>query len=694
MTDIAYNRVIDALRDHGSHVNANGTRAIAQCPAHDDGRASLSVTGIDGQVLIHCHAGCPTEAVVEALNLGVADLFDTRKGADYPYPDGRVVHRKLNKTFPQSGNKKGTALFHGDRIGDASIVYIPEGEKDVLTIEAIGGAAVCSAMGAGKAHLADWSVLKNKHVVIIADKDDAGRRHATQVAGLLDGIAASVRIVEAAVGKDAADHIAAGHTLNELVDADWWTSPPEPISLTQAHNVFKRWLGDDYDTDALDVMLSTVAVERFTDGSDPIWLLIISGPGNAKTETVQSADGIGATITSAISSEGALLSATSKRDRAKDATGGLLRKMGDRGVLVIKDVTSILSMDRNIRARVLAALREVYDGRWYREVGTDGGRTITWIGRIAIIGAVTTAWDTAHAAVSTMGDRFVLVRIDSTKSRHAAGRKAIGNTGDETRMRTELAEAVAGVIAAMNREPITITGDETEVLIDAADLVTMARTGVEYDYKGNVIDAHAPEMPTRFAKQLTQITRGAVAIGMDRTDALRLAIRCARDSMPPLRLAIIDHLAANPGDSTAAVRTGIDKPWATVDRQLQALHMLGVLEVNEVEYQPNKSRWYYTLAKGISPDAIKPEAIKLNSSPDLLPHTHRQHKEESQTETETRDSDLGTHISGEESPAADQLFDLDGEVRKCRCGNKLLSPDAINSGKCKSCRNLMAGYDR
>jgi hypothetical protein len=45
-----------------------------------------------------------------------------------------------------------------------------------------------------------------------------------------------------------------------------------------------------------------------------------------------------------------------------------------------------------------------------------------------------------------MGDRFTLVRIDSTKTRQAAGRRAIANTGDEIRMRAELA-AAAGVPA-------------------------------------------------------------------------------------------------------------------------------------------------------------------------------------------------------------------------------------------------------
>ena len=56
---------------------------------------------------------------------------------------------------------------------------------------------------------------------------------------------------------------------------------------------------------------------------------------------------------------------------------------------------------------MLAAVREIHDGRWERNVGTDGGKTLTWTGRIVIVGAVTTAWDTAHEVIAHMGDRFV-----------------------------------------------------------------------------------------------------------------------------------------------------------------------------------------------------------------------------------------------------------------------------------------------
>src|SRR5262245_48757829 len=143
-----------------------------------------------------------------------------------------------------------------------------------------------------------------------------------------------------------------------------------------------------------------------------------------------------------------------------------------------------------------------------------------------------------------MGDRFTLLRIDSTRNRIDSGRRTIGNTGHEEQMRDELARLAAGVIAGVDTGAAPeLTEAERDAILNAADLVTLARTAVDTDYRGDVIDAHAPEMPTRFARQLTQLFRGAVVIGLDRTDAIRLVIRCARASMPPLRLAIIDDLA-------------------------------------------------------------------------------------------------------------------------------------------------------
>jgi hypothetical protein len=218
-------------------------------------------------------------------------------------------------------------------------------------------------------------------------------------------------------------------------------------------------------------------------------------------------------VTSKITSEGALLSATGFRERSKKATGGLLRKIGERGVLVLKDFTTILSMDRTARATILAAFREIYDGLWERNVGTDGGQTLTWKGRIVVIAGSTTQWDAAHQVIAACGDRFVLLRINSKVHRLESGRQAIENTSSEVRMREKLATAVGGLIANVCTDDVSLQESERDRILKAADITTTARTAAERDYRSEVDWVHDPEMPTRFAKQLTQIVRGSTATG-------------------------------------------------------------------------------------------------------------------------------------------------------------------------------------
>ena len=405
--------------------------------------------------------------------------------------------------------------------------------------------------------------------------------------------------------------------------------PPTPAARTldDVHLTYLRWLGDGYDLGVLDAILATAAVEQL-DG-DPVWLLVVSGSGAAKTESIMPLVGAGATVASSISSEGALLSATSRRERDKDATGGLLRAIGSRGVLVLKDFTTVISMSRDQRSMVLAALREVYDGSWTRNVGTDGGKTYKWAGRIALVGATTTAYDKAHAVIASMGDRFCLVRFDSTKGRTGSGRQALGNIGSEVQMRAELAEAVGGLLLNLPPQPdIELTDSEVDLLLQVADIVTRARTGVEKDYRGDVESAHDPEMPTRLAKQLGQIVRGGVAVGMTRQHALGVALRVARDTMPPARLDALLDVAAHPGSALREVTKRLQKPRSTVDRTLQELHILGLLEVDddEVNVSTGNPLWRYTVVEeyaglgGLGEGGLPETAVSRDtpSTPSLL----------------------------------------------------------------------------
>jgi hypothetical protein len=397
-------------------------------------------------------------------------------------------------------------------------------------------------------------------------------------------------------------------------------SPSAARPLAEVHTVFRNWLGQDYDLDVLNAVLATAAAEQLE--GDPLWLLVVSGPGNAKTETVIALAGAGAHVTSTISSEGALLSATPAKQRSKQATGGLLRKIGDKGILVIKDLTSILSADRNVRGPVLAALREVYDGRWERNVGTDGGRTLPWTGRIVVVGAVTTKWDACHEVISAMGDRFVLIRADSTVARIEAATQAIRNIGREKGMREELAQAAGGLIGGALRCVRDLTDNENSKLVKASNIVTAARTSVERDYRSEVIDAHAPEMPTRFAKQIAQIVRGAMAIGIPDATAMRLAIRCARDSIPPLRREILLDVACNSRSRPREVHRRIGRTRNTVRRELEALFLLRLLKCSEEDEDhggEKRAVQYYSLDDRFDLETLREMTGVQNAPAPTLP---------------------------------------------------------------------------
>lgn len=80
----------------------------------------------------------------------------------------------------------------------ADTVFLPEGEKDVATLEGWGLVASCNPGGSGSSHLyAAWAEhFRDRHIVILPDNDAPARKHAAAVAGHLLPVAASLRVVE------------------------------------------------------------------------------------------------------------------------------------------------------------------------------------------------------------------------------------------------------------------------------------------------------------------------------------------------------------------------------------------------------------------------------------------------------------------------------------------------------------------
>jgi 5S rRNA maturation endonuclease (ribonuclease M5)/KaiC/GvpD/RAD55 family RecA-like ATPase len=119
-------------------------------------------------------------------------------------------------------------------------VYIVEGEKDVDTLRARGLIATCNPMGEGKWHFVAEDavrVLRGRHVAVIADGDDVGRKHAQQVAETLRTHVSTLRVLELPK-KDVTEWFEAGGTVDELkqivehVEAESWeiaVEEPDPF---------------------------------------------------------------------------------------------------------------------------------------------------------------------------------------------------------------------------------------------------------------------------------------------------------------------------------------------------------------------------------------------------------------------------------------------------------------------------------
>jgi hypothetical protein len=223
--------------------SSDGNSAEASCPLpgheHGDRRRSLTIArGRDRAVVMHCHketAGHTFEQLRDWLGLRPGrDHYE----ATYDYVDENgvllsQVVRKPGKKFTQRrpdgaggwvwklGDTR-RVLYRLPEVIEAvhagRPIYVLEGEKDVHALEAAGHVATCNPGGAGKWRAEYAQALAGAHVVVGQDRDEAGRDHAGEVVESLLDVAATVKLVEPAEGKDAADHLAAGHTVGEFVE--------------------------------------------------------------------------------------------------------------------------------------------------------------------------------------------------------------------------------------------------------------------------------------------------------------------------------------------------------------------------------------------------------------------------------------------------------------------------------------------
>lgn len=238
-----------------------GDRAQARCPCHDDKQASLTITKGRRSALIHCHAGCNFEDIIQKVGLKKQDLYFEERppGSSWrAYVEGRE-HKRIEAVYNYVSYINGEYAFTKIRMQDKRMIYgvlcngrftyglggrhrkdlksvygdlkalnkaiaennpvfIPEGEKDADTLTKRGYTALTYG-GSG-----DWqsefaTLFKGAEVYILADNDEPGRKVANTILSDLKGIAKSAKIIVPVpdiLKADISDYFAAGHGKEEF----------------------------------------------------------------------------------------------------------------------------------------------------------------------------------------------------------------------------------------------------------------------------------------------------------------------------------------------------------------------------------------------------------------------------------------------------------------------------------------------
>jgi hypothetical protein len=239
-----------------------GREIVLICPNHEgpDSTPSLNVReGDGGYPLIQCRsAGCTPEQVLNAIGKTWVDVFGddsehwTPSGnpwvAVYDYVDAagglvyqvtRTAEKEFAQRRPDVAKRSGYAWnLQGvervpyrlpqvlDAVADGVPIWLADGEKDVHALERAGLVASCSSGGALKFPASFAGYFAGADVRVVVDQDPLtnsqgkphaeGQRAALQIYRALAPVAKSVELLAPTQGKDAADHLAAGLSVDEF----------------------------------------------------------------------------------------------------------------------------------------------------------------------------------------------------------------------------------------------------------------------------------------------------------------------------------------------------------------------------------------------------------------------------------------------------------------------------------------------
>lgn len=339
--------------------------------------------------------------------------------------------------------------------------------------------------------------------------------------------------------------------------------------------------------------LGAVAANYLT--GNPVWLMLVGSPSTGKTVVVRACSHLPNCRTAAESHN----SAAFLTFDAKRGTGGLLSPprveegeqtggIGDFGVLMYPEFTSVLSLPPDARTFVMGVHRQIYDGEWARDFGVGGGRVLTWRGKCGALGAVTPAID-RHTLNAELGERWIYFRFPEPDLHAQAGAVLRMHAEDPADRNAALAAAVLDVFHASGIEhgtvPRTLEPRERIIMTSIVVAACMLTGSISRDHHfRDIIDLPQRPGAGRMLSALTSIYLALELLGLRNAWCWKIVRKIALDCTPGLRMQFVRcalHLQTVKVPITAkGVYPMLALSPGVLGRVLEDVKLLGVLTHN------------------------------------------------------------------------------------------------------------------
>src|SRR3990167_2439560 len=327
---------------------------------------------------------------------------------------------------------------------------------------------------------------------------------------------------------------------------------------------------------------------------DPLWLVMTGPPGGLKSELINTFNSCRwihtiSTITANTFVSGAQL--------GKGKPSSMLLKLSENdsnpdmkqsGIILFKDLTSLMSETDITKSLVMAQLREIYDGKYDKTFGT--GHSVNWKGKVTILAGSTHSIHRMRQQYSGLGERFLIYDLIQPEREEASFKSiANANSGAIANIRidlTEMTRVYANEIIQIPAEIPEIEMKYIENMVKVAEMATRARSTVNRDFRSptkDIIDVPPPEMPTRFANGLISLLKALMVINYNETgkwvileEDIKIVYKIALDSITPDRRFAMQELSKYTVIQTKALAIKLNRPTSSLKRSVEDLVALEI----------------------------------------------------------------------------------------------------------------------